>query len=96
MAAINFSGVQAEALAGQSINIATNAETAARLTLRWKEDQSAKREGFTNGYALRLEFGALVKNHLPGKIYLCTPDDQKSYIAGDFNAEIRKPKPKKQ
>lgn len=95
-AAINFGGVQAEALAGQSINVATDAETAAHLTLRWKEDRSSLREDFTKGYALRLEFGAQVKNHLPGKIYLCTPDDQKSYIAGDFNAEIRKPKPKKQ
>jgi hypothetical protein len=44
---------------------------------------------------MRLEFGALEKNHLPGKIYLCTPDDEKSYLVGSFNADARKPKPKK-
>jgi hypothetical protein len=33
---------------------------------------------------------------MPGKVYLCTPDAGKSYIAGNFDAEIRKPKAAKQ
>ena len=50
------------------------------------------RESFDGGYAMRLEFSALANNRLPGKIYLCTPDEMKSYVAGTFNVEVRKPK----
>jgi len=42
---------------------------------------------------MRLEFGALSKGKLPGKIYLCTPDAEKSYVMGTFNAVVTKPKP---
>ena len=90
---INFSGAPAEALAGQTINVATNADKAACVTLRWKEGDQARSENFTNNYAMRLEFGPFDGNRLPGKIYLCMPDGQKSYVAGTFNAEIRKPRP---
>ena len=45
---------------------------------------------------MRLEFGTLANNKLPGKIYLCLPDDEKSYLMGSFNANASKPKPKKQ
>ena len=95
-ATINFGGVLPEALAGQSINVATNAEKAARVILRWKEGNLSLRENFTNGYALRIEFGLLDDNRLPGKVYLCMPDAEKSYITGNFDAEIRKPKPPRQ
>ena len=95
-ATINFGGVLPEALAGQSINVATNADKAARVVLRWKEDNLSLRESFTNGYALRIEFGQLAGNRMPGKVYLCTPDTEKSYITGNFDAEIRKPKPPRQ
>jgi DNA-directed RNA polymerase subunit RPC12/RpoP len=94
-ATINFGGVLPEALAGQSINVATNAEKAARVILRWKEGNLSLRENFTNGYALRIEFGLLDNNHLPGKVYLCMPDAEKSYLLGTFTVEVRKPKPKK-
>jgi DNA-directed RNA polymerase subunit RPC12/RpoP len=92
-ATINFGGVLPEVLAGQSINVATNAEKAARVILRWKEGNLSLRENFTNGYALRIEFGLLAGNRMPGKVYLCTPDLEKSYLTGNFNAEIRKPRP---
>ena len=39
--------------------------------------------------------GAVAKDHLPGKIWLCTPDDEKSYLLGSFNATISRPKPPK-
>jgi DNA-directed RNA polymerase subunit RPC12/RpoP len=94
-AAISFSGAQPEELAGKIINVTTNAEKAARVTLRWKDDSgSVHKQGFEAGYALHLEFGALAGNRLPGTIYLCTPDAEKSYILGTFNADARKPKPK--
>jgi DNA-directed RNA polymerase subunit RPC12/RpoP len=89
---VNFSGATAESLAGQSINVTTNASKAARLTLRWRDGVQALSDTFNNGYAMRLEFGMLAGNRLPGKIYLCTPDETKSYVAGSFNVDIRRPR----
>jgi len=37
------------------------------------------------GYAMRLEFGTEKDRKLPGKIYLCLPDERKSWIAGSFS-----------
>jgi DNA-directed RNA polymerase subunit RPC12/RpoP len=90
---INFSGANQEALSGKTINVTTNADLAARVTLRWQADGEGKKEDFTNGYALRLEFGQLLNERLPGKIHLCLPDDEKSYLVGSFIADVRKPKP---
>jgi len=92
---INFSGALPEALAGKTINVTTNADKAAPVTLRWQENGQTAKAGFNDSYALRLEFGALVNNRLPGKIYLSTPDTEKSYVMGTFNADARKPRPKK-
>ena len=91
---INFSGALAESLSGQTLNIDTNADKAARVTVRWKDDDQAQKGSYDAGYAMRLEFGALEKNRLPGKIYLCLPDAEKSYLLGTFTADARKPKPK--
>ena len=93
--AINFGGALPEALAGKTINVMTNAEQAAGVTLRWKDAGQNAKESFGKGYALRLEMGALANNHMPGKIYFCAPDELKSYVMGTFNAEIRKPKTSK-
>jgi len=92
---INFSGAMAEALAGRTVTITTNTEAAARVTLRWSSDANSARASFSAGYAMRLEFGPLENGRLPGKIYLCTPDDDQSYLLGTFSAEVRKPKPPK-
>lgn len=93
---INFSGAEPEALAGQTLNIATNAPAAARVTMFWKNDSQVAKESIQGGYAMRLTFGQVSGNRLPGEIYLCTPDEQKSYLAGNFNAQIRRPKPRTQ
>ena len=93
-ARINFSGAAPEALANKTINVSTNVDQAAVLTLFWREDAGVQKQIFKESYALRLEFGALTTNRLPGKIYLCTPDQEKSYLMGKFNAAIYKPKPK--
>ena len=91
---VNFSGAPPEALAGKTINVNTDAEKAAQVTLHWKDANGVQKASFDVGYALRLEFGALANNRLPGKIYLCLPDAEKSYLMGTFNADARKPKPK--
>jgi len=96
-AAIYFTGAQAESLSGQSLNVMPDADRAARVQLRWKDaDGKARKADFTNGYAMRLDFGTLANNKLTGKIYLCTPDTEKSYLLGTFTASVPRPKaPKK-
>ena len=39
---------------------------------------------------MRLEFGKLSGGKLPGKIYLCLPDQEKSFIAGTFEVQVKK------
>ena len=62
------------------------------IHMKWKskdEDFSPKTEIFMNGYSMRIEFGAGTEGILPGKIYLCLPDEEKSAVAGKFEAEIK-------
>jgi hypothetical protein len=92
-AQINFSGALPESLAGKTINVSADADKAAPVTWHWKDSNGVQKADFDVGYALRLEFGALAKDRLPGKIYLCTPDPEKSYLMGKFSAAIIKPKP---
>jgi DNA-directed RNA polymerase subunit RPC12/RpoP/regulation of enolase protein 1 (concanavalin A-like superfamily) len=91
----NFSGTQPEALSGKNLNILADTNKSARVSVRWKDAAgTVQTENYDDRYALRLEFGELVNNRLPGKIYLCLPDAEKSYLLGSFNADARKPKPK--
>jgi len=91
---INFGGAQPEALAGQSLNIQTNAPMAARITLHWMDGNEPAMEDLEGGYAMRLNFGDVNGNRISGKIYFCAPDELKSYVAGTFNAQIRRPRTK--
>ena len=64
-----------------------------RVVLQWKnEQQEPAKQDFTNGYALKLAFGQPAEGRMPGKIYLCLPDEEQSVVAGTFDATIRKPK----
>jgi hypothetical protein len=85
-----------EDLAGRTVTVEPTRTNAPSVILRWKNDQNQPvTKEVRGGYALRVEFGQVTGNHLPGRIYIATSDDQKSYAAGTFNAEIRKPPPKK-
>jgi hypothetical protein len=42
----------------------------------------------TNGYAMRLEFGAEKNGMTPAKLYLCLPDAGRSCIAGTFTLNV--------
>ena len=83
-----------ESLYGKSFLFQTNTPGAPGVFLRWKNAQGQEASEMKNtGYALRIEFGNPEGNHISGKIYLSAPDQLKSYVVGDFNAEIVKPKP---
>ena len=86
---------QGEQWSGQRVNIGTNLSRAPRIQLRWMDGGQGRTENFTNSYAMKLEFGQAANGRMPGKIYLSTPDEAKSCVAGVFNAEIRKPIPPK-
>jgi hypothetical protein len=83
-----------ESLYGKSVVIKANATNAPAVYLRWRDEQGReKMQPQTNGYAMRIEFGKPDGDRLPGKIYLCTPDEMKSWLVGAFNAEYPKPRP---
>lgn len=61
-----------------------------RVRVRWHENgQSAPRQrDYTERYTLLLELGLERDGKIPGKIYLALPDEQKSQVAGTFEAEV--------
>jgi hypothetical protein len=89
---IHLFAERAQDLAGKTVVLESVRTNAPRVILRWKEgpDQAATKE-FRQGYAARVEFGKVTGNRLEGKIFLATPDPLRSYVAGTFSAEIRKP-----
>jgi len=93
---IHLFAERTEDLAGKTVVLESTRTNAPRVILRWKDEQDkALSKDFRKGYAARIEFGQVTSNRLAGKIYLATTDDAKSYAAGVFNAEIRKPAPPK-
>ena len=84
-----------EELSHMMISVAANTQKPPRVTLRWKnERQEEQTQNVRSGYAMHVEFGKADKGRITGKIYLCTPDSNASWVAGSFDAEIRVPKPK--
>ena len=46
-------------------------------------------EIFMKNYTMKVEFGAASDHKIPGKIYLCLPDREKSFVAGAFEADVK-------
>jgi hypothetical protein len=44
---------------------------------------------------MRLELGKRKNGRLPGKIYLCVDDKEKSFVAGSFEAEEKTIRPRR-
>lgn len=59
--------------------------------LHWKEPGQTvpQTKAFVDRYALRLEFGRLSDGKLPGKIYVCVPDETRSFLRGSFEVELK-------
>jgi len=86
---------QGEELTGKTIEVSSErAPPLPKVVLRWKTEQDkALTQNLTQGYALKLVFGTPLEGRMPGRIYIALPDDSKSFIAGTFDAELRKPAP---
>lgn len=86
-----FSTNAPEILSGRSFEVDTNhAGLAPSVSLFWREGDLRVIEMFTNNFAMKLEFGRISGKKLPGKIYLCLPDETKSCVAGTFTADIQR------
>jgi hypothetical protein len=80
-------------VAGQSYEIQPADSSAnPRVKLAWNEGDVIHAATYGKGYGMKLQFAQVVNRKISGKIYLCLPDDSKSYVAGTF--EVRIPKSK--
>jgi hypothetical protein len=81
-----------EELSGKTIEITPNRPPPLpRVSVRWQDDrQRPGKDDIWAGYALKLAFRQAANGRVAGKIYLCLPDPSKSFVAGKFDAEIRK------
>jgi len=61
------------------------------IHLQWKPEgkELPQAEIFTTDYAMRLDFGVIEKGRVLGRIYLCLPDEMKSFLAGSFIADVK-------
>lgn len=85
---------QGEELSGKTVEIPPNRLQAPSVVLRWKEaQQQPTSETINSGYSLKVVFGQATNSHMPGLIYICLPDETRSFVAGEFDAEIRRVPP---
>ena len=90
---INFFARRSEELAGKLLNVTVEDPIAPRVVLRSLDNEQPVNEVVRGGYAMKLEFGRAAGGRIPAKIYICLPDEAKSYVAGIFQAVIRDPPP---
>ena len=80
-------------ISNNSFEVDTNSSDPPEIDISWREHGKPHTETFTDGYAMELQFEPEEGQIFPGRIYLCLPDDSKSYIAGTFMAALPRPKP---
>lgn len=79
-------------LAGQKFDIESQGVEIAKrpyvhMSRRFNPRDLPKSMAYIEGYAMKLEFGEKKDGKIPGKIYLCMPDKDKTVIAGTFAVE---------
>ena len=81
-------------IAGNIFEVDPNAtDNVPKVEIAWGDNGQNTTQSFTIGYAMELKFDPAKKRKVSGHIYLCLPDDSKSYIAGTFTVTLPKPKP---
>ena len=90
---VSLVGRRPEELSGKTIFVSPTAPVSApRVVLRWKNDQQEPvTQHIHSGYAMKLSFGRITDGRIYGRIYIALPDEQKSFAAGNFVAEISRP-----
>lgn len=78
-------------LEGKKFEIGPKAGGNPHVHVQWKPagETVPKGEAYVDKYCMKLEFGEIKDKKLPGKIYLCLPDKDKSFVAGTFELEIK-------
>jgi hypothetical protein len=75
-----------------SIQVASTQENLIpRIILRSKDErQRPVSKAYLSGYVLKFSVEQVTTNSVSGRIYLATPDDDRSFVSGTFEAEIVK------
>jgi hypothetical protein len=62
---------------------------------QWRPDAryGPQSKWFRSGYAMKLQLGTNINNKISGSIYLALPDDDHSFVAGAFSADVRNIQP---
>jgi len=87
---ISFFNRQPAELSGKTAVVKVDDPVSPLVVIHWNDPQRVY-AAYPTGYVMKVEFGILANGAIPGKIFLCTPDESKSWIAGTFNAVIRQP-----
>jgi len=87
---IRFFALKPADLSGKEIRIAPDrSPPLPTVLLRWRDAQGEPMsETFTQGYALKMNFGMLTNGSLPGRVFLAIPDRSNSFIGGRFEAIV--------
>jgi hypothetical protein len=89
---VQLSVHQGEELSGKTVEVTPGQPSALRVGWRWKDQQEQpSTQVISNGYLLKVTFGQPSNERMPGQIYICLPDSEKSFAAGTFDAEIKRP-----
>ena len=81
-----------ETLEGKTFNVEyEHGYNAPHIHMKYRKEgkKVPETEMFMSKYAMRLEFGQIEGGALSGKIYLCLPDEEKSFVAGTFRAALK-------
>jgi hypothetical protein len=68
----------------------TDAGANPQVKMTWSEGGAVQSTTFAKGYGLKLQFGQAKNRRVSGNIYLCLPDDSKSWFAGTFALRLPK------
>lgn len=60
------------------------------VKMTWNEGGAVQTATFNTGYGMKLQCDRATNHTMSGKIYLCFPDDIKSYAAGTFKVRLPK------
>ncbi len=61
------------------------------IHMKWKPEGKdiPETEILMKDYAMSIRFGKRHDDEIPGKIYICLPDEMKSFVAGEFSAHVK-------